>query len=84
MSSAIRGAGGVVFTLLAGYANAPDPEAAPSRNEAVRIVRDGGEIPPDGACELFSTLAELQGEPPGRSRVVTYFPNSKRPVSISA
>lgn len=49
---------------------------------ATRIA--AGEYDALGACELFSTMAEMNGTPPGQSRTVAYLPDGAAPQAISA
>ncbi len=43
-----------------------------------------GEYDGMAACDLFSTMAEFNGTPPGSSRTVAYVPDALEPQAISA
>ncbi|SDU38780.1 DUF3558 family protein [Amycolatopsis keratiniphila] len=60
-----------------------DPETARKLEAARDLIASGKEIAPDRACELFSTLLEIQGQPVGSSRTVNLIPTRENPKAIN-
>ncbi|WP_200882751.1 DUF3558 family protein [Amycolatopsis sp. MJM2582] len=60
-----------------------DPETARKLEAARDLIASGKEIAPDRACELFSTLLEVQGLPAGSSRTVNLIPTRENPKAIN-
>ncbi|MFK0244873.1 hypothetical protein ACIQUM_09250 [Amycolatopsis azurea] len=60
-----------------------DPETARKLEAARDLIASGKEIAPDRACELFSTLLEVQGQPAGSSRTVNLIPTRANPKAIN-
>jgi len=60
-----------------------DPETARKMEAARDLVASGKEIAPDRACELFSTLLEVQGQPAGSSHTVNLIPTRENPKAIN-
>lgn len=60
-----------------------DPETARKLEAARDLIASGKEIAPDSACELFSTLLEVQGQPAGSSRTVNLIPTRENPKAIN-
>jgi hypothetical protein len=60
-----------------------DPETARKLEAARDLIASGKEIAPDRACELFSTLLEVQGQPAGSSRTVNLIPTRENPKAIN-
>jgi hypothetical protein len=52
--------------------------------KASKLVEQGKQLDADQACNLFSELAELQGNKPGQDTTVTLLPTSDNPQAISA
>ncbi|WP_244199921.1 hypothetical protein [Amycolatopsis thailandensis] len=60
-----------------------DPETVRKLETARDLIASGKEIAPDRACELFSTLLEVQGQPAGSSRTVNLIPTRENPKAIN-
>lgn len=51
---------------------------------AADAVEQGKTLPPGEACEFFSTLIELQDQPPNTHSITTYLPTADKPFAISS
>jgi hypothetical protein len=60
------------------------PDQRQRLDEGRELATRGGEATPDEACATFSTLAEVQGMPPGSDTVTNLFPDRKRLQVVSA
>ena len=52
--------------------------------KASKLVEQGKQLDADQACNLFSKLAELQGNKPAQDTTVTLLPTAADPQAISA
>ena len=60
------------------------PDQQQRLDEGRELISGGADASPDEACELFSTLAEVQGMPSGSDSVTNLFPNQEQPEVVSA
>lgn len=60
------------------------PEQQDRLDEGVELARSADGATPDEACEVFSTMAEIQGEKAGADSLVTLLPNRQEPEVVSA
>lgn len=60
-----------------------DPETARKLEAARDLIASGNEIAPDRACELFSMLLEVQGQPAGSFSTVNLIPTRENPKAIN-
>ncbi|MDO5629009.1 MAG: DUF3558 family protein [Mobilicoccus sp.] len=51
--------------------------------DAADLIEQGGTVPPDEACDLFSMLLEVTDGRPGLTEVVRVVPDPSRPLSMS-
>lgn len=60
-----------------------DEEQRGRLEEGVQLVEGGGRMDPDEACDAFSLMLELQGQPPGTMEIVTVAPSFDEPYAVS-
>jgi len=60
------------------------PEQQQRLDEGGELVASGGDASPDEACEIFSTLVEVQGMPSGSESVTNLFPSREQAEAVSA
>lgn len=64
-------------------AGAVDADVVKQLEDAAKLVDEGKTIPADEACDYFSTLLEVQNQPPGSTKSVTLFPSARAPKTIN-
>lgn len=61
-----------------------DEDVLEQLQNASDAVDAGTSIPADEACTYFSQLLEIQGQEPGTTRVVSYYPDAESAIAITA
>ncbi|MET3961060.1 hypothetical protein ABIE44_000994 [Marmoricola sp. OAE513] len=52
-------------------------------DDALELIEEGGTLDDTKACEVFSTMASLQGQPKGTTQVFNYVPDDQAPQGIN-
>jgi hypothetical protein len=61
-----------------------DEENLAKLRNAATLIESGQGVSADRACELFSEIVELNGEPRGADLTLTFFPNDDAPQALTA
>ncbi|MFH5226999.1 hypothetical protein [Antrihabitans spumae] len=64
-------------------AGAIPPGVVTQLEDAAKLIDEGKSIPADEACDYFSTLLEVQNQPPGSTKSVTLYPSARAPKTIN-
>lgn len=60
-----------------------DATMATKLREAQEMVRQGELLGAEASCEIFSTMAELNGTAPGSDYTLSYIPDLDEPIAVS-
>jgi hypothetical protein len=74
---------GAVASLRSMPPGSVDPANMEQLENAAKLIEEGQTIPAAEACGYFSRLLEVQKQPPGSNRIVTYVPNRTTPETVN-
>lgn len=60
-----------------------DPTVMKQLEDASEAVAAGADIPAAEACDYFSRLLEVQGQDPGTTRSVSYYPDMENAIAVT-